>query len=91
MEPFDLSSSSPNAKCRSRTTTMTGRILFQVLGQTLGTYVSVVSADLARIFGRFRIWSVISIPVMLVFMFLKWYLMLFLLPVNFIVNLSKTA
>lgn len=70
---------------------MTSRNLFQVLGQTLEAYVSVISADLARIFGRFRIWSFISVPFMLVFMFLKWYLMLFLLPVNFIVNLSKTA
>ncbi len=67
------------------------RNIFRILGETLEAYTSVISADMARIFGRFRIWSIISVPFMLSFLFLKWYLMLFLLPFHFIINLSKTT
>ena len=58
-------------------------------GQTLAMFYDSVMVDLNRVFGRFRIWSVISIPFILSFMFVKWSIMFLLLPLSLIINLCK--
>lgn len=66
------------------------KILIAAIGQTLAAFIETVMADLNRVFGRFRIWSFVSIPFNLAFMSLKWSIMILLLPVSFIVNVTNT-
>ena len=63
--------------------------LITAIGQTLAVFFDTVMADLNRVFGRFRIWSFISIPFILSFMCLKWSLMVLLLPLSLVINLCK--
>ena len=66
------------------------KILIAAIGRTLAPFVDTVMADLNRAFGRFRIWSFISIPFILAFMSLKWSIMVLLLPISFIINITNT-
>ncbi|MDE6394609.1 MAG: hypothetical protein K2K77_04630 [Duncaniella sp.] len=64
--------------------------LLTAISQTLAVFFDTVMDDLNRVFARFRIWSFISIPFTLSFMCLKWSILFLLLPVSFIINLTKS-
>lgn len=59
--------------------------------QALEEWINTVQADIERAFSRFRIWSLVTIPVILVLMSLKWMLLALLVPFKAIVYADKQS
>ncbi len=48
-------------------------------------WIDIVQADICRIFDRFTLWSIISIPFKLTFMCIKWGMLALLVPLKALV------
>ncbi|MDE6333641.1 MAG: hypothetical protein K2L77_03230 [Muribaculaceae bacterium] len=50
--------------------------------EALREWIDIVQTDICRIFDRFTLWSIFSIPFKLAFMCLKWGMLALLVPLK---------